>query len=71
MSGDRLEVAERIEAAHPGYRVWVSDEGWWYAPGSTPGRGAAPARSAALILASWPANWKRRKRRHEHPGKAA
>jgi hypothetical protein len=31
MTGARLVIAVRIEGAHPGYRVWVSDEGWWYA----------------------------------------
>jgi len=31
MTGDRLDVAVRIEGAHPGYRVWASDEGFWYA----------------------------------------
>jgi hypothetical protein len=25
------DIAERIEFAHPGYHVWVSDAGWWYA----------------------------------------
>jgi hypothetical protein len=25
------DIAMRIELAHPGYHVWVSDAGWWYA----------------------------------------
>jgi hypothetical protein len=25
------DIAARIEHAHPGYHVWVSDAGWWYA----------------------------------------
>jgi hypothetical protein len=25
------EVARQIERAYPGYHVWTSDEGWWYA----------------------------------------
>ena len=25
------EVAGQIERAYPGYHVWTSDEGWWYA----------------------------------------
>lgn len=25
------DTAVRIELAHPGYHVWVSDAGWWYA----------------------------------------
>jgi hypothetical protein len=26
----------QIEAGHPGYRVWVSSEGWWYASRVSP-----------------------------------
>jgi hypothetical protein len=29
-AGD-AEAVSRIERAYPGYHVWVSDEGWWYA----------------------------------------
>ena len=25
------DLARQIELAHPGYHVWVSDAGWWYA----------------------------------------
>ncbi len=25
------ETAAQIQRAYPGWRVWVSDEGWWYA----------------------------------------
>ena len=25
------EVAAQIERAYPGYHVWTSDTGWWYA----------------------------------------
>ena len=25
------EIAEQIERAYPGYHVWTSDAGWWYA----------------------------------------
>jgi hypothetical protein len=24
-------IAAQIERAYPGYHVWVSDQGWWYA----------------------------------------
>ncbi len=49
-------AAAQIERAYPGYRVWVSDEGWWYAtrtrarmPGQSatvhgPGPGGSPGR---------------------------
>jgi hypothetical protein len=30
------ETAEQIERAYPGYRVWVSDAGWWYATRTHP-----------------------------------
>jgi hypothetical protein len=30
------EIAEQIERAYPGYRVWVSDAGWWYATRTQP-----------------------------------
>jgi hypothetical protein len=30
------EVARHIEAAHPGYHVWTSDAGWWYATRTQP-----------------------------------
>jgi hypothetical protein len=25
------EIAGQIERAYPGYHVWISDAGWWYA----------------------------------------
>lgn len=28
---EHAEVAGQIERAYPGYHVWVSDAGWWYA----------------------------------------
>jgi|ERR1700735_1366591 len=28
---DPAEIASQVERAYPGYHVWVSDEGWWYA----------------------------------------
>jgi hypothetical protein len=31
MTGADADAASQIEQAHPGYRVWVSDENWWYA----------------------------------------
>ena len=31
MASTQAETAARIEHAHPGYRVWASDENWWYA----------------------------------------
>jgi hypothetical protein len=30
------EIARQIERAYPGYHVWVSDEGWWYATKISP-----------------------------------
>jgi hypothetical protein len=29
-------VAAQIERAYPGYHVWVSDQGWWYATKTSP-----------------------------------
>jgi len=34
--GAGAEAAGQIERAHPGYHVWVSDEGWWYATRTSP-----------------------------------
>lgn len=31
MASTQAEITARIEQAHPGYRVWASDENWWYA----------------------------------------
>jgi hypothetical protein len=31
MTPDQAETAGQIEHAYPGYHVWISDEGWWYA----------------------------------------
>jgi hypothetical protein len=37
------EVAGQIERAYPGYHVWTSDEGWWYATRARPrARGTSP-----------------------------
>lgn len=30
------DIAARIERAHPGYHVWISDAGWWYATRAHP-----------------------------------
>ena len=30
------ELAVQIERAHPGFRVWISDAGWWYATRTQP-----------------------------------
>jgi hypothetical protein len=30
LAGNR-EIAGQIERAYPGYHVWISDAGWWYA----------------------------------------
>lgn len=30
------EAAGQIEKAHPGYHVWTSDAGWWYATRTRP-----------------------------------
>jgi hypothetical protein len=39
----QAEIAEQIERAYPGYHVWTSDEGWWYATRARPrARGASP-----------------------------
>jgi hypothetical protein len=31
MTPAEVVIAAQIERAYPGYHVWVSDEGWWYA----------------------------------------
>ena len=31
MTREQAEIERQIERAYPGYHVWVSDEGWWYA----------------------------------------
>ncbi len=36
MTPAQAEVAGQIGRAYPGWRVWVSDEGWWYATRSRP-----------------------------------
>jgi hypothetical protein len=33
---DANELVMQIERAHPGYRVWISDAGWWYATRTQP-----------------------------------
>jgi len=30
------ELVVHIERAHPGFRVWISDAGWWYATRTQP-----------------------------------
>jgi hypothetical protein len=36
------EVCQQIERAYPGWHVWRSDEGWWYATRARPrARGAS------------------------------
>ena len=37
------EIAMQIERAYPGYHVWISDAGWWYATRTHPrARGESP-----------------------------
>lgn len=37
------EIAMQIERAYPGYHVWISDAGWWYATRTHPrARGQSP-----------------------------
>jgi hypothetical protein len=37
------EIAMQLERAYPGYHVWVSDAGWWYATRTHPrARGQSP-----------------------------
>lgn len=37
------EIALQIERAYPGYHVWISDTGWWYATRTHPrARGQSP-----------------------------
>ncbi len=31
MTPVQAQTAGEIQRAYPGWRVWVSDEGWWYA----------------------------------------
>src|ERR1039457_1533997 len=44
MTPDQIEqTARQIERAYPGYHVWASDEGWWYATRtSARARGESP-----------------------------
>ena len=43
MTPAQAEVAGQIERAWPGYHVWTSDEGRWYATRARPrARGASP-----------------------------
>ena len=39
------EAAAQIEHAYPGYHVWISDEGWWYATRTRP---RMPGQSATV-----------------------
>jgi len=45
------EAAGQIERAYPGYHVWISDEGWWYATRTSP----HTYGQAATVHASGPA----------------
>ncbi len=36
MTPAQAETAGRIQRAYPGWRVWVSDEDWWYATRARP-----------------------------------
>ena len=37
------EIARQIEHAYPGYHLWASDGGWWYATKTSPrARGESP-----------------------------
>jgi hypothetical protein len=39
----QAEIAGQIERAYPGYHVWTSDEGHWYATRARPrARGTSP-----------------------------
>ena len=67
------EVAGQIERAYPGYHVWISDAGWWYATrthswargqsatvhGPGPGEltGALAAEEAAVIGCAMTGAW--------------
>ena len=44
MTPDQIaQTAHQIERAYPGYHVWASDEGWWYATrASARARGESP-----------------------------
>lgn len=43
MTPAQAEIAGQIERAWPGYHVWTSDEGWWYATHARPrARGTTP-----------------------------
>ena len=43
MTPGQAEIAGQIERAYPGYHVWTSDEGWWYATRARPrARGTSP-----------------------------
>ena len=67
------DIAGRIERAYPGYHVWVSDAGWWYAtrtktwahgqaatvhgPGPGELRGALAAEEAATMGRAMSGAW--------------
>ena len=41
MTPDQIaQTAHQIERAYPGYHVWASDEGWWYATRPVPAHAA-------------------------------
>lgn len=43
MTPGQAEIAGQIERAYPGYHVWTSDEGHWYATRARPrARGTSP-----------------------------
>lgn len=50
MRPDQAQTAREIEQAFPGFHVWVSDQGWWYASRArrrARGRGQLPALRGA------------------------
>jgi hypothetical protein len=46
MTPAQAETARQIGRAYPGWRVWVSDGGWWYA---TRARPWARGQSATVV----------------------
>ncbi|MDX6395417.1 MAG: hypothetical protein QOJ73_6480 [Streptosporangiaceae bacterium] len=53
MTPDQIaQTARQIEGAYPGYHVWSSDEGWWYATRTVPVRAANRRPCTVLIRAN-------------------
>ena len=46
------EIARQIECAYPGYHVWASDGGWWYATKTSPAHAVNHPPSSALTPAN-------------------